>query len=432
MEVIPALVARLKPYLQLEPTKLIRTYFNSIRFAIHFLTFCEFKDIFPKEFKVFYKSLDKNALKSQIKETILDNIDYYLETLIPRDEVKVDMLLDFYIDDIFKEYRIRKSKRFMEAAFGMADRNIHFSEKEDIKEKNGETRIYPTLGIGDPDALFRSLRPNLRRGTYFQAKPNEIQKNGMLIDKKLVTTHIKRELSDDKSVKEVLDKILSKGVYRDFLENPGALSVLTNYLIQGLPHPENAIDLYLDILSWMLLNKKPKTSIKLGLDIVKRILAEVAFTLSLNNMWWFKEEQVVSLLNELKEKYGYTYNSKELLSQLEQELSILFRDGIWYTFLIKKIHYFFSALYISTLPNCLKQNIYENEFREISQNVMKEDFTPNDFWELVEELDEHKFYSYCAIPLSKKLGIVKRIVGRYELFLREISNLENQYLTGEQ
>ncbi len=63
MGVIPALVAKLKPYLQLEPIKLIRTYFNSIRFAISFLTFCEFKDIFPKEFKVFYKSLDKNALK---------------------------------------------------------------------------------------------------------------------------------------------------------------------------------------------------------------------------------------------------------------------------------------------------------------------------------------------------------------------------------
>jgi DNA polymerase III delta prime subunit len=159
MQQLPTVLEIIKPYTQLEASRLITYYYNSITFTKEFDSFYEFKRIFPVEFSEF---LDKNiiAVRKAIKSQIIDDIDYYRWYEM---DIEFDTHLDYMIEEVCKKYQIRLTSKMVDEIEGMADRSFlnpyKYRKRKKKKPKGAAQKYKSTYKPKKFDAILDEYLP---------------------------------------------------------------------------------------------------------------------------------------------------------------------------------------------------------------------------------------------------------------------------------
>lgn len=129
-EYFPEILKKVHKHITLEPLKILNNFYSKIEFTNEFISFYQFKEIFPIEFLQFVNK-DIIKIRKKIKDIIFNNIDYYYYY----DISELDNLIDFQIEFVCELYGIRLTKKFISIIEDLADRDTYLSER-DIQKKN--------------------------------------------------------------------------------------------------------------------------------------------------------------------------------------------------------------------------------------------------------------------------------------------------------
>lgn len=137
----PEVIKRLSPYVNFDAKYLINCYWESCSSTSEYSHLFNFKEIFPEEFNSFFKN-NITAIKKAIKYHIIDDIDYYRWYDM---EDELDSHLNYYIEEVCINYKIRLTSKFIEEIEGIAEREViilsRVTKKKDKKIK--KTKFNP-------------------------------------------------------------------------------------------------------------------------------------------------------------------------------------------------------------------------------------------------------------------------------------------------
>lgn len=191
----PRVIELINPYTKLDANYLINSYWESCEFIFEYYSLYNFKEIFPVEFELFIK---KNiaTIKKEIKYYIVDNIDYYRFHFL---EQELDRHLEYRIEEVCKNYKIRLTSKFIKEIEEMAEQRV-FSKPKPTKRKPKKKKQplpKPRLHL-EPKKFDPIIKEYLPEYSYESFDPIQYLKN-IDSDKKLVT-EIKRTLDKEESI----------------------------------------------------------------------------------------------------------------------------------------------------------------------------------------------------------------------------------------
>lgn len=185
MEYFPEIIKIIHKYIDLNPQKLLQDFYSHIKFVSGYIAFYEFKEIFPEVFSVY---LEQNiiTIRKEIKETILDDIDYYDFNEMG----EFDDLLDYKIEWVTSLYGIKLSKAFISDIEDLAQRELYLPnlkelEKEEKRNKPTKTEIEnfePNLKL-KPAKFHKIIQEYIVDIDYSVSNPKKIITN-ICIDEK--------------------------------------------------------------------------------------------------------------------------------------------------------------------------------------------------------------------------------------------------------
>lgn len=227
---LPKLMKLIKKYINIDVERFIQEYYDAITWTSEFLEFSYFRELYPDKFLKFVTGR-KREISKKIKETILDDIEYFFYECNSKKDEKLDNLLAFFIDEVFEAFGIKKSKHFMNEVYITAGRQIpvkkaidNFTANDDITEISEQY-----VESVDIESIFNLLLPRKNFQNIRQ-------------DEKTIFNLIQNEIGNKDLAKLITRRIYKSNntyLYRIFLTTPLHISELLRYLRYNNMEDEN-------------------------------------------------------------------------------------------------------------------------------------------------------------------------------------------------
>ncbi|UUC44907.1 NACHT domain-containing protein [Flavobacterium cerinum] len=238
---------------------------------------------------------------------------------------------------------------------------------------------------------------------FFEFKIQKLSQND-------VEEFIRKLILDEERIKQLINAIhLENNMsYKEFLSSPLLLSM---FIISFENHPEipkkksafynNVFDtLYSrhDGITKSSFPREKKT--KLEREEFKKVLSTFSFITMGMGKYKFTDEELTTFLIKVKTHMSYNYRIEDMIFDLRTTLCILLYEGLEYSFPHRSMQEYFTALFISELPDQNKNKAYKKLNSLLIESSNDRSFT---FWNLCNELDSRAFKKAFMLPELKKI-----------------------------
>lgn len=163
-------IHKLHPFVTFDPFQTINDYYNNIRFSREFILLDHLREIFPEAYQKIITNNIKHV-RQKIKDTIDDDIDYYMWEGTHEAEVALDDLVDMVIEQLMELYKFKLSKKFQANINEMTGREIfklhgRISQAETIipqAEENADDEFQPHFSEALNKQQYSSYKHALMR-----------------------------------------------------------------------------------------------------------------------------------------------------------------------------------------------------------------------------------------------------------------------------
>lgn len=380
MDNLSTLIERILPYYTIDAQQLLEYFYKSITFTSEFLGLHSLGKLFPKEYQELIGPRIKE-IRKKIKETILDDIDYYLDIGM---EYEAELIFDTYYPDVFKAFGMRMTKKF-EAK--MREVSSYYKEDDD---NDGEGANYigfersseyeeEKLAEEEINKEFESLVESEEEQYFGESNlsyESELKKYllGELKNRRVATKMI-----------ETLEKLNFQ--YMDLTDRPSKIDIIIDYFKIHEELPED----YTVFLEGLFKMQLERIDSMLDLNV---FFQQLGFQSYLDDRNTFTKEY----LGVLFKKVG--------LSQLDSEVEngdfypILKKEKRWYKFSVADFQEFLAAKYLSNLSKNERIKFYSKDLNELYDN------NPDSaklLWRFLRGLDLVCFTQYFALPILEEI-----------------------------
>lgn len=309
-------------------------------------TFCKsiFLDLIENPRNIFPIFIELRQLNDLNNKTILENI---VDNMI-----KIDPSFSIYQ----LEYAIKLGKVML-----ILD---GFDEINGEKREDFEKDIINIASIYQNILIVISSRPD----NIFSSWDEFYQYNILPLDKEKSKTLISK-LFYDRSVKSSFLNALDKELFEkhnSFASNPLLLTMMLMTYEQIAEIP-NKIHLFYEQAFQTLFIKhdayknlyKRQSSSKLAIDDFKKVLSTFCILTYSNEEYYFEESKVEESLDKAIKICGFNVSKRDLLKDLRDNVCILQKDGLGYTFTHRSFQEYFSALYLVSFMQTDCFNIFD-------------------------------------------------------------------------
>ncbi|MBC9909163.1 restriction endonuclease [Chitinophaga varians] len=329
---------KILPYRPINPAQAIEDYYDNISFTTEYLSWTYFKEKFPTEWDHFVTPRIR-AIRKEIQEMILDDIDYFLWDGSYQSRVDMDDLLDIRLDDLVDFFKIRITKKLQTDINDMTGREI-FSRHghEQAIEKDSHSQAENAAEIGSDKEMqeqeYHSYKISLK-----QLNPdwNDIENDAHA--KKVLAQYI-----DAKTVRK-LNKLIdsSHPIVRHFLSSTTQIELLASLTSQIDIAKHSSSEMCQQMLSCL----------KLESEIIS-LLSKIACAFQLSQVRIFRKETFLSHFHE--------YSTEQANNIFERLINIklLTQRDIWYTFTLDLLTDFLAFQYFNCQPTNKKEELYKN------------------------------------------------------------------------
>ncbi|MEG1400932.1 NACHT domain-containing protein [Bacteroides sp.] len=332
------------------------------------------------EVPIFIELRNLNSFDGSFKEYILSSI--FNNRLSPSDRILERLLTDgrflFLLDGYDELFEGSLNKR-----------------KDEINQFIDRYRNNLYIITSRPGAFVESLP------RFYNYKISKIRKNeiGDFVTKQL--SILDDSMALQKKIMDVIDD--PKNIdYCDYMTNP---LLLTMFIFTFKNHPElphTKSKFYFNIFDTLCTRHdnfskggeihERKTRLKQ--EEYEDILKWLSFYSYFEGRFTFDRQYLISKLELIKKKRGYSYNIESLIYDLTVSISVIIIDGIDYLFPHRSLQEYFIALLMAYRPVDRKIQDYKKKYFSLGFNV---DYN---LWAISEELDNYYFTSTLILELE--------------------------------
>ena len=374
----PGIINRLRPFVSFDPFQTLNSYYQNIRFSSEFIELKHLGEFFPEAYEeVVLKKI--KAVRQQIKDTIYDDIDYYMWDGSYEADGALDELIDIDIEQLMELYQFKLSKRFKADVNEMVGREV-FRLKSTV---NRPKKISPEddKNVKDFQLTNNEDLHKQRYNSYEQAlmklipdwKEFETDEDAML--------YLQAKLNTIQSTTDI-DNTLSyiDGLGEELMDCPQQIDVLVNTFPSGIKNYLSASYFYEHILKTNELSEE-----------AIYVLEEIAHDLYIEGRLSFRKEVFE---DHLRDRIEDEQHSNKILQEL-LSTDLLIQEDIWFRLLNWPLHIYLAARYIARLSLNEKSLIY-NSFKELHDG---NGWTYEaDIWQYCFDIDQSAFQTHFIIP----------------------------------
>lgn len=367
----PDLIKKLHLFMLFDPLETVKSYYDNIKFAKEFISLHYLQEIFPDA----YHSIVSDNLKeirALIKNTILDDIDYYMFEGTQEAEEALDELVDHDIESLQELYKFTFGKKMKQEANEMAGRELFSIPKIRSRSEN----YFNNLEKFDYENMEEDHIADERKYDGYKHAFNRLiptWENESIYEE----SQLLFKLADTNVGEDVINRINNNKHYKALLHNPQSIDLLMNYLNVYLDDTAEEFTFYEQILNTVQYSTQE-------LDILQNI----AYNLYKNELFTFRKETFENIISE--------YVKHAVHRDITKFSTILQQQDIWYKFSSRELHIYLVVRYILSLP--------EKERIEIYSNFKKEDYdysSTHTLWRFCYDTDKELFYNHFIVPVFR-------------------------------
>ncbi|PQP81063.1 AAA family ATPase [Paenibacillus sp. PCH8] len=380
----PYLIKLAKPLkIKLDGNDLINDYYERSRFAEHLLVLNEFEDIYQEEYNNFKKKNHK-TIKRNIKELLLDDIDFFVSNL---EYDRIDFLIDYIYPKILVTYKLRYSKAFLKE---LKETPGFFDEENDeFNKKRSEM-------LESNKIIIKNIEEEQQRFDELIKKEigSLIGETEEMNDEDAIKEFIRKNTQTQIEAQEVLEIFQNEDPWYiyPFFSNWNRLALLLSYYHLEKHLPLTSASFYEKLLI-LLIHQNSNTTVTKNINSIVEMFSEFAFDMMRKGQNIFSEQT-------LKNHPAF----KDRLETREIDLSailsfpLIVQRGKWYEFQTLAFQVYLSLNNFLTSKKNDEIDSY-NEFLNLQGPFVDNE---HDIWLLCSELDLQNFNLPFLIPILKE------------------------------
>ena len=325
-----------------------------------------------------------------------------------------------YIYEVILNDRLSNSNRILERILKSGKFYFLFDGYDELysKKKNKITHdLEKFIDRYNKNWYVITSRPNSgieslpRFENNFVKKLNEEEISGFI--------DLQCEIIKDKEIAKRIKSEISKERNNDFkhyLSSPLLLSMFL-YTFRSFPQlPKKKSKFYWNVFQTLISRHDSFTkkggwqherTCGLQDDEIEEILKWFCYLSYMDEHYQFDSEVLATLLNTIKNKKNYAFETKKLIYDLNVNLGLLQLDGLDYQFPHRSLQEYFAAKLISEQSEPVKKKIYGIKFKFSNRHIINSN--KHNFYELCNELDSLYFKEYFVLKNLKL--IIKKLNG---------------------
>lgn len=365
----PHIVRIVKPFVSIDPERLLNYCYDSITFTSEFLDFHQLGEIYPEAFKKILKKVGK-SLPNKIKKTIIDDIDYFEEE--DKGE-ETDMLLDWEYPEVFKKYGLEITEKFTKKLYVLKASYREPWDEEEHKEwtaKNKQRHQEHEKTEKDIANLFGSLKA-VYTTDLFQSDKDLL--NFLKEQTAQYGTSVINKIKNNRysNIRPFLHDKLSVRIILEYYKSPSSLKEKGVAFWQGISQ---------------IMYRQLPLECKLTESTLDKMLSMLAFNLLVTGESEFTEKSL--------RKMGAI--ASDHIEQLDVLSPIILKNNKWYRFINREFQVYLCALYIKSMTDSDHKAFYNNQVSDLDNNFLQE---ASGLLNLLFEIDEEALTKHYIILL---------------------------------
>lgn len=296
-----------------------------------------------------------------------------------------------------------------------------FDEIARSRKPSVQHQIVEFIEMFHKNLFIVTSRPGggVERLSYFiNYKIKSLSKNDilLLIGKTISKGYLKKKIISDLMILHRESKTYD--LFRSYLSNPLLLSMFLRTISYFPELPSHKQVFYKNIFETLYshhdainndgLNRERVSGLN-RLEIEK-FLSAFCYVTYFKQLLVFKPHEVTSLIRQVLDKLSYSVDESNVLYDLNTTIGVFLHDGPDYTFPHRSLQEYFCALFISSLSEDKKKEVYSRYRNIVNEEDLGGDYN---FWELCGELDPVSFNESFILPILA--GIEEGLRGVNEL-----------------
>ena len=367
----PDIIKIVQPFISIDPDRLLHLCYKSATFTSEFDNLYDVGKIYPEAFEKLLNNEAKN-IKKEIKNTILDDIDYFMADA---NDEEIDHLFEWTYPEVFGKYKIKESKKFESEMRELAERfPVQEADTHEWLEKRKEERIEEEKTEIDIENLFLSLQ-----------------------------THYNQDiLETDEELYAYLDQlneydVRTKNLVKEFDNTDIGCFTTTTFSLQL------ALDYFQQYESvpkekeifWQRMYKLMYSKLNAPYTLSPKELEIFLYNLAASTLMTDTDEFNDKMLKKL---VWMNPVQDIVLSEILPTLSpLLIKKSNWYQFINRSTHMYLAAQWIKSLEVSEKRKFYQSFADKLCRCG-----DPTVFLNFLFEMDKHALIKDFALPQLKE------------------------------
>lgn len=375
------IIEEIRPYTTLDTYQVVYDFYKNIRFSREFIVLHSMKELFPEAVNEIIIKNKKRVVR-EIKNMIVDDIDYYMWEGTFEAIDALGALVDEYVDELTFRYDFKLSDRFKWSMNDMTGWELFELKSSANNTSNDSTSESDFADNTERD--YDEVLQQQKYDSYKHALLKLVPEWDEFSNSEDAETYLINKLGNICSAakSEKLSSFILEQEWR-FMERPQQVDLLLDrYSLEMYDSPS------LDKLHRNALEKSGLSEESIHSLII------IAYHLYLDNESVFRKAALEDIIIEKLYKH---VNSSELIDELLRT-GLLMQDDVWFSLVSRSFLYYLVARYIEMQPFDEKVVIY-GQFKEFySSEGWKYE---NDIWEYCYEIDYQSMMKYFIIPVLK-------------------------------
>lgn len=383
---------------QIDVGKVIKDSFCAIRFSKQLLILDDFREKFSREYNKFYEEY-QTKIKSCVYNLTLDDVSFFLSDGFYEE---IDQLKEWVIPELFKEYGLKYSKKYMDNFYQMTGERLLADKRKTRNKVRNLTNINETDYEKEDKVEERKEQQEKqkieeeRQKLFYSFYEATIEEEDA---EKFFKENIKM-----KELVEPLTKLFKnydKNYIRAFMDNWDSLKILANLINAIFYIPQNSKEFFEELIMYV-----KKGSLEITNEVI-RTLQVIAFET-------FREGRNQIYKRELVEKL-----EEDCIEELEK-VGVIYMSNRKYYFQTIYLH-----LYLALKEMLSKEESLETIYKEWTDDAFRDLF--NDICYTYADLDLSRFNTEFLIPQIKDVlqsiksnsseEEIQKLVRRYKIIM---------------